>query len=267
MKNLTFEEVLITPELASSFLQLNKNNNRLLRESKVKQYSLDIVKGRWKRGTGESIKISEDGILIDGQHRLRAVLMAGVPVYMHVSKGHSLEVFTVLDTGAVRNSSDVLHIENVKNATKIAAGIRMAIIFSETGTPRSHRIIPNNEILDVYNSNDIYWTGLSNKATNWYTSFGKILSTTMIIALWHSFSKKNVSDADEFFNQLCGKIPTINSTINVLRNKLLADKVGAKRLPEYGKAAIIIRAWNYFRTGKSVQILKYDSTNEFPNIQ
>jgi hypothetical protein len=44
---------------------------------------------------------------------------------------------------------------------------------------------------------------------------------------------------------------------NEIVPKLLADKVGAKRLPEYGKSAIIIRAWNYFRAGKSVQILKW----------
>lgn len=69
------EQVQMTPGLAKKMLASNADNQRNLRMSKVEQYVRDMLAGHWPI-TGETIKVATDGALIDGQHRLTAVLHA-----------------------------------------------------------------------------------------------------------------------------------------------------------------------------------------------
>tara|TARA_R110000868_G_C10739224_1_gene752245 strand:- start:42 stop:929 length:888 start_codon:yes stop_codon:yes gene_type:complete len=262
INSITFEEVLITPEYAERLLKLNKSNNRALSQSKVLQYTEDMISGNWKSGTGETIKISKTNVFIDGQHRLRAIILSGVSVLMHISRGHEVDVFTVLDTGKPRGASDVLSIDNISNASQIAALIRACISMSETGLMTTRRIIPNREILNLYNENPIFWQGITKKASIWYNSFSTILSKSIIGTMYVSFSKIDIEKSDLFFDQLCGVDTITNSTINVLRNKLIYSVAGSKRIPMNAKVAMIIKTWNAFRKNKEIVILKYDPARE-----
>lgn len=66
----------ITPKIAAEYLTRN-TSNRNRRPTRIQQYARDMGSGNWPV-TGESIKFSETGDLLDGQHRLVACVLSGV---------------------------------------------------------------------------------------------------------------------------------------------------------------------------------------------
>lgn len=100
-----FEEILITPEMAIDYLELNKVN-RKLRMNKVRLYSDDMKNGKW-RITHQGIAFNEDGFLIDGQHRLNAIIHSEVSVKMIVARDVKAKNYKSLeiDVGLKRDYS------------------------------------------------------------------------------------------------------------------------------------------------------------------
>jgi hypothetical protein len=94
-------KVLITPEMAKRCLAKNPQN-RPINEFKVAQYRDDILRGRW-RLTHQGIAFDDEGNLIDGQHRLRAIVAAGIPVEMLVTRGLSRNTIIAIDEGLKRS--------------------------------------------------------------------------------------------------------------------------------------------------------------------
>lgn len=101
----------ITPETAKEYLELNKTNRRI-RPGVVMKYAADMAAGRW-RLTHQGIAFDRDMNLIDGQHRLLAVIRSGCSIQMAVTYGLDRECHEVVDGGALRSVKDVLHFEGV----------------------------------------------------------------------------------------------------------------------------------------------------------
>jgi hypothetical protein len=106
-----------TPALAEAILN-NNRLNRPLREGRVEKYARDMAAGRW-RMNAETIKLTREGDLLDGQHRMFAVIEAVnlmpkgkslPPIPMMVVEGLDAEVMPTIDTGAARTFADVLTI-------------------------------------------------------------------------------------------------------------------------------------------------------------
>ena len=108
------EKILITPTMAKELLEKNINN-RNVKQPVVARYAKDMIAGKWKQDTAELIKISKTGLILDGQHRLLAIVKANVSIYFHIASELEDNIFDVLDTGSIRNSCDVFNIQNIKN--------------------------------------------------------------------------------------------------------------------------------------------------------
>jgi hypothetical protein len=113
----------VTPEMASKFLHTLMPGQRRIRKNVVKRYAQDMKHGRWLL-TPNPIAIGEHGHLIDGQHRLSAVVEAAVPVEMFVCYGVPMQAFGALDIGLNRSAVD-LSGNNTTNAT--VAMVRAAL--------------------------------------------------------------------------------------------------------------------------------------------
>lgn len=82
-----------------------------------------MSRGDWKV-THQGIAFSIGGVLVDGQHRLAAIVEADIPVEMTVFTDVNEGTFDVLDTGKSRNAADVLALEGEKSVTMLAAMVR-----------------------------------------------------------------------------------------------------------------------------------------------
>lgn len=96
----------ITPRIAEHLLSRNAEGNRRVRRGVVRRIADDIRSGRWVL-THQGIAIGTDGRLLDGQHRLHAVIAAGQTVRMVVARDVELEAFRAMDIGAGRTVTDL----------------------------------------------------------------------------------------------------------------------------------------------------------------
>ena len=95
----------VTPEMAKEWLSHNCKN-RKINMNIVAKYANDMKNGNWELN-GESIAFNQDGTLINGQHRLKAVIVSDTVVPMMVVTG--LDNATALfDRGRNRRTSDYL---------------------------------------------------------------------------------------------------------------------------------------------------------------
>lgn len=75
----------VTPELAREWLDHN-TNNRTLRRDTVTRYANDMSAGNWSL-VGDSICFDESGNLINGQHRLNAVIQSDTTQLFNIMTG------------------------------------------------------------------------------------------------------------------------------------------------------------------------------------
>jgi hypothetical protein len=61
--------------------------------------------------------------LIDGQHRLHAIIQANVPIKSYVVRSITKEAFSVLDSGIKRTMGDEFTFAGEMNAIALAAGL------------------------------------------------------------------------------------------------------------------------------------------------
>lgn len=100
--------VLVTPEMAAEWLKKN-TRNRNVSDRMVDSLSREIAEGRWQV-THQGIGFYADGTLADGQHRLEAVVRAGIPVYMTVTHGLIHEAVAAIDQHRMRRTTDVIRL-------------------------------------------------------------------------------------------------------------------------------------------------------------
>ena len=132
---------IITPEFAERLLEKN-TSNRNLRKDHVATLARDMTEGAW-RLNNDAICIANDGTLLNGQHRLSAVIKAGKPIKMLVAEGFSRDTYKVLDGGAKRSVADQLNITN-----ELAATIRLVFNFS-LGSYYQNGIKPNHQDIEA----------------------------------------------------------------------------------------------------------------------
>lgn len=146
--NMTMTYEFITPEIASNLLETN-SNNRKLSKGTVQAYVQDILAGNWDESVGVAISIDENGILRDGQHRLTAIVEAGVGIHTWVCRNVSSD--GIYDNNRKRSNADQISImredfDNVYKSTRYISVAR-AIIWNSSPTVMKRTVTPK-EIID-----------------------------------------------------------------------------------------------------------------------
>lgn len=147
------EQVEITPELARQWVD-GRRKNRTISQVSVDRYAHDMNNGRWMV-SGEAIKFDMSGKLIDGQHRLLAVLASGVAITSWVIWGLPEEAMDVMDSGRKRSPGDMLSIRGVASPKNTAACCRWLLVIKYGYTSNKTRGAgtTNDEIIGVLERN------------------------------------------------------------------------------------------------------------------
>jgi hypothetical protein len=261
-----FKKQLVTPDYAKKLLEANICNRRV-KQPVFLQYANDMMNGRWKEGTAELIKISKTGVILDGQHRLLAVIKANVAIYFYIAFDLDDSVFDVLDTGSSRNATDVFKVKGIKQENTIPSIITMYNLLvsgKKAGIQKNYKST-NAVLLEQYFEDENFWQNIARKSHALYLSFAKILPPSYIGGFYAFFNRLNEEKAEEFMNQLATGISISNDVIMLLRNKLMQDRMALRKMPPTVKIALIIKTWNCFVKNETVKILKYDPIrDDFP---
>lgn len=247
----------ITPTVAQELLGRN-DHNRPLTKSRVASLASDMVSGRWVMN-GEAIKLAKDGTLLDGQHRLAAVVQANVPINMLVVRGLHEKAQETMDTGGKRTFSNQLTLRGETYSYQLAAVLRMVWLWRHQGdslTSAGFVRPPTNgelfELLEAYPEVRVQ-APLVNRLVRNANMPGQVAG----LCVWLLY-RVDADDANAFFTALeSGVGLQANDPIYVLRELLLRRPVAGDRAAVRSLVAITIKAWNKYRRGEPCTALRW----------
>lgn len=257
----------ITPVVATEMLKKNLNN-RKVSEKHVNFLAQEMRNGNWLFD-GQPLRFDENNVLIDGQHRLNAIIRSKTSQNILIITGLKKDSFKVMDTGKNRNAADVLSINGEIYYAQISSCARFIIKLkggnSAGGTRMSNT--SNTSIIQWLENNRIIvdHIRMSDKLKK---EFSGVLSQTYIASFLFLFAQKDAIKSEDFMRKLCtGLDLTEKDPIFTLRKTLIKDKMAKASLPTKDKQALIIKGWNAYRLGKKPRFFRWDKNTEaFPNI-
>jgi len=244
----------ITPEAAEVMLR-EKNTNRTLHLPQLRKLQHTLECNRWEIN-GETIIYDEYGRLIEGQHRLKAIVEAHQTVWTLVVHGINRERFKTMGQGAKRTAGDILGIRGEKDARMLAAALRWVYRYDNDLMNNPHPTITDDELAD---------TITEHKELIESVAFGRkchaVAAPGMCTALHYLCSKRNKAFANHFFWSLgTGENMTSDDPIMVLRERFYKSEKNARSnklrviLRDEVKAPMIALTWNLLRKKPEARI-------------
>jgi len=118
----------ITPQAASEMLERNYRNNRSINARRVETYAADMKAGKWTF-TGEPIVFDVDGDLVNGQHRLTAIIKSGIAIASLIVEGVEDQAVTNMDQNMPRTLRNVLEFLSYDNPSELARTLSAASVY------------------------------------------------------------------------------------------------------------------------------------------
>lgn len=270
---LSIEEV--TPEQAFDLLAKN-THNRKLRQGVVDMYARDMKAGRWMPGVGDPIMVATDDTVRNGQHRLMAIIESDTTVRLPFIRGVPKDAQDVVDQGAKRTFADVLELhyghDTKGNSRKLAAAVRMVAQYRLGGVMGAHMGDPGGRMtiseLTRHYLNEPNLSASIPFEMRFRRAGFRQYSGAVITALHYLFNEIDPNEADPFFEALVtGANLEEGSPILLLRTYMMGPDWPNRARPQ---AALIIKAFNYWREGRHLTRLRWQQggsrPEEFPKI-
>lgn len=250
----------ITPEIAETMLLSNgplhdgMGRNRQRSHQDVDAYARDISAKRWLV-TGQSIKISKSGRLLDGQHRLYAVIESGEPINIVVVRDLDEDIFSTFDVAHQHTFSNYLTAIGEPSASTVEGALKLIWRHRELGLFATGARPTISELMDLFEECQGIRDHVRSAAT---TGFRKQrLSPSYLAALMLIFHGINSEKATTFFNSFeTGVMLADKSPVHELRDALVQvnnwatrnERVTVNATP---KIKLICHAWNAYLAGRS----------------
>lgn len=109
----------VTPEMARLWIDTCMRNRKITK-AHVDRLAADMRDGRWVLN-GEPVQFDREGRLINGQHRLSAIVLSGVTVQMLVVTGVEPRAQDTIDIGAARSIGNILQLHGYPSAIELGA--------------------------------------------------------------------------------------------------------------------------------------------------
>jgi len=256
------EEITITPAMAKRMLEQNADN-RPISLRQVKQIARDI-RNKHFEVNGETVVVSDDGWLNDGQNRLMAIIEADMPIQSFVVFGVPRKSRMTVDMGRARTTTHYLGMEHVPNAhyAAIVAAQWAAFELGYFGklTKQRDTGITRQDTLQFYHDHSHMIDNAIVKLRHQLKYIGTQGSTGVLTA-YCILQVKDPLHTDDFFRSLLeGSGLDRDDVVLELRNRLIASK---KELDPYQKCELVLRHWMAWKDGKKLT-KKIGMRNEWP---
>lgn len=253
----TYEDV--SPVQAAYWLEHNAAI-RLLSELEIVKMARDMTNDRW-RLTHQGLAFDPDGWLLDGQHRLNAIVRSGKTVRMAVTRNLTREAFDGMDIGRSRRTADLIKIRlSVHAAHELEVITRRALVW-QAGTFMSRALRPTQaEILAAVEGENADLTLLTaaEYAASWKSR--PVLTNSIAGFAWWLFNGCSPDHCQEFMFQMeTGVGLDKGDPAYTLRERLLRERQklkGKAHLKPEVPTALAIMAWNHYRRGTKITKLQ-----------
>ena len=238
------EFVDVTPGMAREWLGLNESN-RKQKTGAISANARDMRAGNWVM-TGEAIKFDTDGKLVDGQHRLEALIRADTTARMMIVHGVAPEARMYMDTGVRRSAADMLHMTGAHASFAAAAGVRLGLLV-ESGrsfTPTHHEIAKFVEDHPDF-------PAMAEKAMTYLHV--PLLPSVKVYTVWqlHQVDEEAASKFFYSLNTMTGMLEG-DARLSLIRKLPNIEKPRSTR-GKLHMVALVIAAWNAWRNRQPLE--------------
>lgn len=260
----------ITPVIAKKMLEGNQDN-RKLRKTRVAQYADAMKRGMWDI-QNDAITISKTGKLLNGQHRLSAIIEANEPCQCLVLRGVDDSAFTVIDSGLSRSVNDALTgVGAGANATHLTPIAKMLIAF-DAGL----NIYDTNALSLVQRQDVVDYVMKNNEILDWALAQARKADSNLggIRSAWGVFiilaaQKHGREKVEEFVNLVVegvGLKP--GDSPLALRNWITRQRGSWPRQASKNNIAIFIASFNKWMNNEKVSVVRPSGTTweTFPEV-
>lgn len=262
----TMRREFVDPAMAAELLATS-DRNRKLQEGWVQELVGMLRDGRFKE-IGDTIRLSWEKRLLDGQHRLTAIVRSGIGVWMWIVEGLDPASQDVMDRGRKRTVGDVLTIHGYAQGTMLAAAVKWVVVIGEGRLAKAGKSASKNERMILQFGPDETLEALAqHSALEKSLRIGSAIKhasvrypPSLAVGMHYLMALKAGTDvADDFFEQLTeGTNLQRQDPVWTLRDQLQRDEGRRIKRQSIDIAAWTIKAWNAWRANQyPVKVLKY----------
>jgi hypothetical protein len=260
-KNGHSEIVTLTPVLAQLLLERNPKNRPLSRRNQD-ELRQDFTSGRYVFN-GESVIVSDTGILNDGQHRCLTVLETGIAIRTAIVFGPKEDTRFTVDTGKSKSVTNFLNMKGRTYTAVLAPTVNYVLQYrtkkkiSPTGTnmPSKQAILEAADELD----------GVDTSVEFAFAATKTVRSVAVLAACHYIFWKKLKSRtlADEFIGKIInGEDIKKGDPILYCRNRL----INMRNERADARIELIFKCWNAWRRNSGVDRY-FKLTGHLPKLE
>lgn len=258
----------ITPAKAKEYLD-KSGGNRNISKPVVESYAASMRAGKWLLN-GEAITFDIDGVLLNGHHRLHAVILAQVPIKTFVTRGVEHECFTTYDCGRHRTVGQLIGMQGIKNYNIVASAVSLASRLvngyrvSEGSGAKDMRK-SNSDMIDFFNHDRDFFVEIGQIVRS-VTSNVRIIEGSIIGGSIYYLVRIGGYDLDyiiNFFRQLCSLDSSENKSIDLFRKRLIQNSASStSKMPRQLVFALLVKTWNAYVTNRTIKSLWWRSEDE-----
>lgn len=248
----------ITPERATELLGHN-TSNRAANPRHIETLAKEMREGRFMT-TGQTIQIADNGRLLDGQHRLLALVKAEFTCSFVVVSDLPESIFSAIDRGRRRTSGDVLGIAGYSQSNNRAALI-VALLNYEGNRPVSAVAQGGGlswapELVMEYAATHDLERALSDGKR--YSTAGPFLTRTHWAFLSELLHRLDADTAPDFLQQLAsGTGLEKGDVVLFVRNRIINAALHASQsMTAPVRLEYVYKAWNRVRDNRRAGMIK-----------
>jgi hypothetical protein len=267
----------ITPEKAEQLLRRNRPGaNRKSSLATIQYYAHQMRSGHWPE-TGQPLIFDENGVLVDGQHRLWACLFSNTPFTTFVVTGVKAipHLFAYIDNSRARSPAAALQTAGYNGVSPtIAAIVKIAEdvadgMYSASTAGHRLRMAPIDFLLlmDKYPNAKLAARLASSDHNDAVKMTGhKDVVGYMIMAIMDSYGQE---EADNFFYELADLTTESENDSAIMRLRKLIQEDQKKQSPmkRHQMLGNMIKAFNGWHAGTPLKSRWFMGSHEaFPTL-
>lgn len=248
---------------------------RPLRKTRLAKLVGEMTRGEWQHNPLDSIGVTPDGKLLNGQHRLAAVVQTGLPQAFSIVYGVNPDIYRVLDQGLPRSMSDYFKSGGETNATELAAVVawqfreEAGLHSQASGGPYrlDARLSPTTHQADDVLARHPRLRDVV-KVHSRVAEPGRLLPKSITNWTYYRFSRVDAEAADVFWEGVGSGVGLTSADPRYALRKVLLRRAEGEtrgRSSEF-VAALVVKGWNAFLRGKSVKVIAWREDEQFPRI-
>lgn len=249
------KKIRITPKLAKKWLNLTSAAKdfvqRPVSRSVVKRYVQEILAGNWKYN-GKSISLSPEHYVIDGQHRLLAIIEANVAVEMLVAYNVGKDTFDTIDIQYKRSIGHALAVLGETNYNVLGSALgwlykyRNGKMIMGGSSGRGSHV----ELLKLFEDEPGVRESIG---VTMGVSTEHVMPHGAAVFAHYIFQKQNKTAAADFMEALAfGTGIGRDHPIYVLRRRLLRRHISKTPISVTEMLALTFKVWRLALEGKTV---------------